>query len=61
LIAFTAAPAGQKGTKFRSQPELLSYYIYDTRKSGLHVSTVRDRNNSDSKFNSPTKHLKNGF
>jgi hypothetical protein len=27
LIAFTAAPAGQKGTKFRSRPELLSYYI----------------------------------
>jgi hypothetical protein len=28
LIAFPAAPAGQKDTKSRSQPELLSYYIY---------------------------------
>jgi hypothetical protein len=28
VIAFTATPSGQKGTKFRLRSKLLSYYIY---------------------------------
>jgi hypothetical protein len=39
VIAFTAAPSGQKGTKFRSRSKLLSYYIY-LRPQQLRTMTI---------------------